>query len=70
MRGILTSLGRLLSFFGEMVLVVKNIFLYHREIKDAFFEFSLGSLPLILIVSIFVGFSTAASALYIALPGT
>lgn len=65
-----TFLGKLLSFFGEMVSVAKNIFLYRREIRDAFFEFAIGSLPLILIVSIFVGFSTAASGLYIALPGT
>ncbi len=65
------ALGRdMISLLGELFLQIRDILLYWREIRDAFFEIALGSLPLILPVSIFVGLSTAASALYIALPGT
>uniref|UniRef100_A0A7C3URS6 ABC transporter permease n=1 Tax=candidate division WOR-3 bacterium TaxID=2052148 RepID=A0A7C3URS6_UNCW3 len=70
MGKLFSSLRETLSFLGETILELRNLFLYQRETKDALLSFALGSLPLILFVSIFVGFSTAASALYISLPGT
>lgn len=49
---------------------IRNIPTYRREIRDVFYETYIGSLPLVLIVSIFVGLVTGAEACYLALPGT
>ncbi len=58
------------SLFFSTLLEIRNILSYRREMRDVFYEIYIGSLPLILIVSIFVGLVTAAEALYLALPGT